>query len=106
MVRISLFRNNHRNTYSPLLYFESVQEEDVLLRKKRVRNISLPFPFLFVFKAFPEPSLLHEPIAHGGEIFMSDKKDFGLWETVFKFGSPIVLALLKTLAEKVFSSFF
>lgn len=38
--------------------------------------------------------------------FMSDKKDFGLWETVFKFGSPIILALLKTLAEKVFSSFF
>lgn len=38
--------------------------------------------------------------------FMSDKKDFGLWETVVKFGSPILLALLKTVAEKVFSSIF
>lgn len=37
---------------------------------------------------------------------MSDKKDFGLWETVFKFGSPILLALLKTLAEKIFFSLF
>ena len=37
--------------------------------------------------------------------FMSEKKDFGLWEMIFKFASPIVLALLKTISEKFFSSF-
>ena len=30
---------------------------------------------------------------------MSEKKDFGLLEVVIKFGSPIVIALLKTIAE-------
>ena len=34
---------------------------------------------------------------------MSDKKDFGLLEIIVKFGSPIIIALLKTLMERVFS---
>lgn len=37
---------------------------------------------------------------------MSEKKDFGLLEVVVKFGSPIVIALMKTIAEKFFSSWF
>ena len=37
---------------------------------------------------------------------MSEKKDFGLLEVFVKFGSPIVIALLKTIGEKFFSSWF
>ena len=41
-----------------------------------------------------------------GEDVMSDKNDFGLMEIIVKFGSPIAIALIKTIAEKVFSSLF
>ena len=37
---------------------------------------------------------------------MSEKKDFGLLEVFVKLRSPIVIALLKTIAEKFFSSWF
>ena len=35
---------------------------------------------------------------------MKTDDDMGIWEIAVKFGGPILVAILKTVAEKVFSS--
>ena len=37
---------------------------------------------------------------------MQTGDDMGIWEIAVKFGGPILVAILKTVAEKVFSSIF
>lgn len=37
---------------------------------------------------------------------MKTNDDMGIWEIAVKFGGPILVAIMKTVAEKVFSSIF
>lgn len=37
---------------------------------------------------------------------MKTDDDMSIWEIAVKFGGPILIAILKTVAEKVFSSIF
>ena len=37
---------------------------------------------------------------------MKTGDDMSIWEIAVKFGGPILVAILKTVAEKVFSSIF
>lgn len=37
---------------------------------------------------------------------MKTDDGMGIWEIAVKFGGPILVAILKTVAEKVFSSIF